>query len=245
MSLDARIDALASRISSEINTLRSEISSGGGGGGAGATYAGEWSAGSYPAQSVVTHLGHVMVSNKTTSAEPVPPQLNYSNDFLTIPSEGFWNKSAMFGTTSITSIVGQTVGTSGRSTALRLAGVGASGGGNIWIEVTLNWVESGQVSFWDRISSESGWDKGAFLIDGVAQYPEISGVVNWTQRTFGVSAGTHTLRWRYQGDGSAGNADEYVIGALSTTGTEIGSADWDAIAFTPSKVLELIDNATL
>jgi hypothetical protein len=243
MSLASRIEALADRISAEINQLRSEIGTGGGGGG-GINYIGDWVAGTYPAQTLTKHLGSLMLSTTSTNEEPVPPELNYSNNFAAVPSEGFWNDSTLTGSMSITSVGGQVVGTTGEVTALRLAGVGASGGGTMWIEVTLTWAEAGSVTFWDRISSESGWDKGAFLIDGVVQYAEISGVVNWTERTFGVSAGTHTLRWRYAGDSGAGNADEYVIGALSTTGTVIGSDDWDALGFTQSKVLELISEAT-
>jgi hypothetical protein len=243
MSLASRIEALADRISAEINQLRSEIGTGGGGGG-GINYIGDWVAGTYPAQTLTKHLGSLMLSTTSTTEEPVPPELNYSTNFAAVPSEGFWAQSALTGSMTIGSVGGQTVGTTGEVTALRLAGVGASGGGTMWIEATLTWAEAGTVSFWEKIGSEPGWDKGVFLIDGVAQYAEISGVVNWTERTFGVAAGTHTIRWRYAGDAGGQNGDEYLIGALATTGTVIGSDDWDALGFTQSKVLELISEAT-
>ncbi len=70
------------------------------------------------------------------------------------------------------------------------------------MEVTLNFVAPGTVSFWYRVSSESGWDFLRFFIDGVQQ-SQWSGNLSWTQSQFyNVPAGTHTLRWTYTKDGS-------------------------------------------
>ena len=59
----------------------------------------------------------------------------------------------------------------------------------------------GTLSFWWRVSSESGWDHLEFWIDGVLTN-RISGSVAWQPQTFTVPAGSRTFRWRYMKDGS-------------------------------------------
>lgn len=62
------------------------------------------------------------------------------------------------------------------------------------------------VSFWVKVVSEEG-DKLTFSIDG--QYcGGWSGVVDWNRRCYPVSAGRHTLRWRYAKDESGTLADD-------------------------------------
>ncbi len=79
----------------------------------------------------------------------------------------------------------------------------------------------GDVTFWWKVSSESGWDYLIFYIDGgVETY--ISGEVDWTEVTYPLSAGTHTLLWRYQKDTSAyggsdcGWVDDVVVTGMGT-----------------------------
>jgi M6 family metalloprotease-like protein len=69
--------------------------------------------------------------------------------------------------------------------------------------------KEGTVSFYMKISSESGFDFGRFYIDGKRQaFPAalgkngISGEVEWTFFSFPISAGTHTLQWTYEKDDS-------------------------------------------
>jgi hypothetical protein len=56
------------------------------------------------------------------------------------------------------------------------------------------------LNFWWSVSSELGYDYLEFYLDGILQNGRISGEVNWTQQTFNIAAGSHTLRWRYTKD---------------------------------------------
>ena len=67
------------------------------------------------------------------------------------------------------------------------------------LQTTL--VGPGFLSFWWKVSSESGSDLLRLYLDGTEQY-RISGEVNWEWRTFSVPAGSHVLRWRYSKNAS-------------------------------------------
>jgi hypothetical protein len=69
------------------------------------------------------------------------------------------------------------------------------------MEVTLDINQSGNISFYYKVSSESGWDYLRFYIDYV-QKDQWSGTVDWTEASYPVSAGQHTFRWSYEKDGS-------------------------------------------
>lgn len=80
----------------------------------------------------------------------------------------------------------------------------ASGLGNntsSTMTITINSVQSGNISFFRKVSSEQGYDKFSFSIDG-AVMDEQSGTVNWSQVSFPVSAGTHTYKFAYTKDWS-------------------------------------------
>ena len=69
----------------------------------------------------------------------------------------------------------------------------------------------GTVTFWWKVSSEGPGDPRwydwlEFYIDGV-KMTSISGEVDWTQVTYPLTSGQHTLKWRYKKDfaGSAGS----------------------------------------
>jgi hypothetical protein len=68
------------------------------------------------------------------------------------------------------------------------------------LQVTLDCV-SGNITFYHKISSESGSDYLKFYIDGVKQ-DEWSGEQDWAQVSFGVTAGTRIFEWTYSKDGS-------------------------------------------
>lgn len=55
------------------------------------------------------------------------------------------------------------------------------------------------VSFSGAVSSENGFDRGAFCIDGI-EMEYFSGQMGWTSKSFPLTAGTHTLRWYYSKD---------------------------------------------
>ena len=57
------------------------------------------------------------------------------------------------------------------------------------------------VSFWYKVSSESGYDKFHFYIDS-EELVTASGEVAWTRAAFPVATGSHTFRFTYSKDGS-------------------------------------------
>ena len=69
-----------------------------------------------------------------------------------------------------------------------------------WLELNLS-LGAGTVSFWYRVSSESGYDYLRFYVDGVEK-AKWSGETGWQYASLSVTAGTHTLRWEYSKDSS-------------------------------------------
>ena len=65
----------------------------------------------------------------------------------------------------------------------------------------------GTLTFYWKVSSESsiytGYDFLKFYLDG-EQRTEIAGSVDWQQKTYYITSGTHTLEWKYTKD-SAGS----------------------------------------
>lgn len=89
------------------------------------------------------------------------------------------------------------------------------------MSLTLENYLAGDISFYYRVSSESGYDFLRFYIDGV-QKDEWSGTVDWTQATYAVTAGTHTYRWTYSKDGSVSSGSDcawvdYIVFPLPNT----------------------------
>ncbi len=62
-------------------------------------------------------------------------------------------------------------------------------------------VGPGTLSFWWKVSSETDYDYLHLYIDGV-DTDWISGEVDWTQRTYHLPPGIHTIIWQYSKDGS-------------------------------------------
>src|SRR6266487_4316058 len=56
----------------------------------------------------------------------------------------------------------------------------------------------GTVSFWWKVSSETNIDAFRFYVGGEV-LAQISGSVDWEQRTFAVPAGAQELKWEIQG----------------------------------------------
>nr|WP_284700659.1 phage tail spike protein [Thermoanaerobacterium sp. R66] len=90
-------------------------------------------------------------------------------------------------------------------------------------QITVTLVQDGSVSFWYRVSSEANYDKLWFYIDGVEKLGGKSGNIGWTQVTYLLTAGTHTLIWKYTKDGSVSSGedsayiDDLVINGLGGT----------------------------
>lgn len=115
----------------------------------------------------------------------------------------------------------------GGSKAVKSGGAGNSGAQSD-LTLTVSVGDGATITFWDKISSESGWDKGYFLIDGEAQIDDgISGTVSWTERTYNLTAGSHTLIWRYKKDGSGDSGDDcYYVDDITITNL-VGAASWE------------------
>ncbi|MCK4761635.1 MAG: PKD domain-containing protein [Candidatus Aminicenantes bacterium] len=73
------------------------------------------------------------------------------------------------------------------------------------METTISGKTS--VKFYWKVSSESNYDYLRFYIDGVEQ-DQISGTVDWTQKTYTVSSGAHTLKWSFTKDGSVSSGSD-------------------------------------
>jgi hypothetical protein len=113
------------------------------------------------------------------------------------------------------------------------------------ISYTANFA-AGNVSFARKVSSEVNGDFLEFYIDGVLQN-RWSGELDWAVVSFPISAGTHTLLWRYVKDGSVSSGsdaawidsvtlpsnsfsiiDHYYQNILGRTGDAGGVAFWQS-----------------
>jgi hypothetical protein len=75
------------------------------------------------------------------------------------------------------------------------------------IQLTAEVLSPADISFYYRVSSESGWDYLRFYIDGNEQ-EKWSGTVGWAQASYSVTAGTHTFKWSYTKDGSQSSGSD-------------------------------------
>ncbi len=98
-----------------------------------------------------------------------------------------------------------------------------SGTGYSQIQTVVDCGDGGDITFWLKVSSQSGIDVLQFF-DGSAVVGEWSGEVDWIQYTRTVTSGTHTFRWRYlkttaqsSGDDCAWLDDIVFPGGGSTT----------------------------
>ena len=75
-----------------------------------------------------------------------------------------------------------------------------------WVESTV--IGPGSLSFWWKVSSESGFDYLEFYINGVRQATRITGEVDWQQQNYTLGTGFQTLRWRYAKDESGSSGQD-------------------------------------
>jgi len=84
---------------------------------------------------------------------------------------------------------------------------GSIGGGErSSLQVTLDCV-TGNITFYRKVSSESGFDSLKFSIDG-AEQDKWSGEKDWAEVSFPVAAGARTFEWTYSKDGSASEGED-------------------------------------
>ena len=92
------------------------------------------------------------------------------------------------------------------------------------LTLTVDLTEAATLTFWDKASSESGYDYGRFLLDGVQKH-QTSGTSNsWTERTYELTAGSHTLVWRYYKDYSGDDGDDcYYVDDINIQNVDVAS----------------------
>ncbi|MBT7929424.1 hypothetical protein HN682_05880, partial [Candidatus Peregrinibacteria bacterium] len=78
---------------------------------------------------------------------------------------------------------------------------------NSYMEVTLNILEAGNVSFYQKVSAEFCCDKLRFYVNDVLKGTYTNSAV-WTQQTYAVSTGTTTFKWYYYKDGSVSSGSD-------------------------------------
>lgn len=92
-------------------------------------------------------------------------------------------------------------------------GVNSARSGNIGdsqiSSLTLNYdvMVDNEISFYYKVSSESGYDYLKFFIDNVEQ-GSWSGEAGWELATYPVTAGPHEFKWKYSKDGSVDSGQD-------------------------------------
>lgn len=86
------------------------------------------------------------------------------------------------------------------------------------LTLTVEVGDGATITFWDKASSESGYDYGRFLLDGVQKHQTSGTSDSWTERTYELTAGSHTLVWRYYKDVSGNSGDDcYYVDDITIT----------------------------
>jgi hypothetical protein len=75
------------------------------------------------------------------------------------------------------------------------------------MQITLNIATAGSISFYRKVSSESGYDFLRFYIDGVKK-GEWSGAQDWAEVSYTVTTGSRVFKWEYSKDGNASTGSD-------------------------------------
>lgn len=75
------------------------------------------------------------------------------------------------------------------------------------LEITLDVIASGEISFYRKVSSEADYDYLEFYIDNQKQ-GEWAGEEGWAQFAYDVETGQHTFKWIYVKDQSVENGQD-------------------------------------
>jgi hypothetical protein len=75
------------------------------------------------------------------------------------------------------------------------------------MELELLFLGSGDVSFYKKVSSEASYDFLRFYIDGI-EMASWDGDQDWTEESFTIAAGMHTLAWAYEKDYSVSGGSD-------------------------------------
>ena len=117
-----------------------------------------------------------------------------SGDFIAFPWEFSGNADWTITTDAYEGVYSAKSGTIGNNAQSNLS-------------LELNVLADGEISFYRTVSSELNYDYLRFYIDNI-QEEQWSGNVGWGEETYSISAGTHTVEWRYVKDqGVTGGTD--------------------------------------
>lgn len=98
------------------------------------------------------------------------------------------------------------------------------------LAINLEVHSEGEISFYRKVSSESGFDKLYFYIDG-NEKGNWSGEVSWGQLTYALPVGHHELKWTYKKDVYVANGNDCA---------------WlDNIVFPPSDVITVTQETVM
>jgi subtilisin family serine protease len=75
------------------------------------------------------------------------------------------------------------------------------------LDLTLNITSAGNISFYQKVSSEATYDFLRFYIDNVQQ-GEWSGAGAWTMQSYPVTTGSHNFKWTFAKDGSVASGTD-------------------------------------
>ncbi|NOZ47621.1 MAG: T9SS type A sorting domain-containing protein [Chlorobi bacterium] len=90
------------------------------------------------------------------------------------------------------------------------------------LQLNIDVLMDGVISFYRKVSSESGYDFLSFYIDNI-KLDEWSGEQDWYEESFAITAGEHTVSWKYIKDYStvsgadAAWIDNIVLPVINTT----------------------------
>jgi hypothetical protein len=101
-----------------------------------------------------------------------------------------------------------------------------------FIETSRNVIVAGDISFWYMVSSESGWDYLTFYIDNL-EMGSWSGEIPWTQATYPLGLGNHTLKWEYSKDFSVSSGSDCTwVDDISFPASTVPNPAKDLVVFT-------------
>jgi hypothetical protein len=99
-----------------------------------------------------------------------------------------------------------------------------------YFQTTIDVDAGSTLTFWYKVSSETNYDFFKFYVDGTAVKSE-SGEKSWTEFTYDLTEGSHTLKWAYEKDYSvSGGSDTAWIDDIVIESPESGGGDtggWD------------------
>ncbi|RLD59112.1 MAG: hypothetical protein DRJ05_06875, partial [Bacteroidetes bacterium] len=78
---------------------------------------------------------------------------------------------------------------------------------NNYFSLPFEASENDSLSFWHKVSSETGYDFLKFFIDD-EEKSSWSGEIAWERSSYLITAGSHTLKWTYSKDGSTTSGND-------------------------------------